>query len=188
VEQFQDFRHRAGFRAGKRSACVLPSDALMIDEHGFRPNVGIILCNSQGHVFWGRRAGHNGWQFPQGGMKSHESPEQALYRELNEEVGLGPQQVEVLGRTRGWLHYELPQTLRRSRSGPFRGQKQIWFLLHFTGEDQDVQLTLSDRPEFDAWCWIEYWSALEQIIEFKREVYRQAMIELEPLLPVIGAR
>jgi putative (di)nucleoside polyphosphate hydrolase len=160
----------------------------MIDEHGFRPNVGIILCNSRGHVFWGRRAGHNGWQFPQGGMKSHESPEQALYRELNEEVGLGPQQVEVLGRTRDWLHYELPQTLRRSRSGPFRGQKQIWFLLNFTGEDQDVQLTLSDRPEFDAWRWIEYWSALEQIIEFKREVYRQAMSELEPLLPVIGAR
>ncbi len=160
----------------------------MIDEQGFRPNVGIILCNRQGHVFWGRRAGHNGWQFPQGGMKSNESPEQALFRELNEEVGLAPRQVEILGRTRDWLHYELPPALRRSRGGPFRGQKQIWFLLHFTGEDHDVRLTLSERPEFDAWRWIEYWSAVEQIIDFKREVYRQAMTELEPLLPVREVR
>jgi putative (di)nucleoside polyphosphate hydrolase len=155
----------------------------MIDETGYRPNVGIILCSQDDRVLWARRSGRNGWQFPQGGIKPHETPEQALFRELHEEVGLGPQHVEVLGRTNRWLRYEIPSKLRRPPSiRLFKGQKQVWFLLRLLGSDEDVRLDLSDNPEFDDWCWIEYWSALETIIAFKREVYRQALAELEPLL------
>jgi len=166
----------------------------MIDENGYRPNVGIILSNSTGQVFWGRRSGHDGWQFPQGGIRSHETPEQALYRELHEEVGLVADRVEMLGQTRDWLHYDLPQELRRRpvrrqhrvtgrwRDSSLRGQKQIWFLLRFTGPDTDVQLDLSGKPEFDAWRWVTYWQPLEEIVAFKRDVYRQALTELAPLL------
>jgi putative (di)nucleoside polyphosphate hydrolase len=161
-------------------------DAPMIDDSGYRPNVGIILCNDAGRVFWGRRRGHDGWQFPQGGIHSHETPEEALFRELHEEVGLSTDRVEVLGRTRDWLHYDLPPELRRRpparhRHPGMRGQKQIWFLLRFTGRDTDVQLDLSGKPEFDAWRWITYWAALDEIVEFKREVYRLALNELAPL-------
>jgi putative (di)nucleoside polyphosphate hydrolase len=155
----------------------------MIDEYGYRPNVGIILCNDRGLVFWGRRTGQDGWQFPQGGVKPSETPEQALFRELHEEVGLRPAQVAVLGRTRDWLHYEIPVEFKRSPTSAFRGQKQVWFLLQLVGADRDVQLNASSRPEFDHWCWIEYRTALQQIIAFKREVYRQALTELAPLLP-----
>ena len=83
----------------------------MIDEDGYRPNVGIILCNKQGDVLWARRIGQDAWQFPQGGIKEFESPEDALYRELAEEVGLQKQDVEVLGSTRGWLRYRLPRRM-----------------------------------------------------------------------------
>ena len=154
----------------------------MIDEHGYRPNVGIILCNRDNHVFWARRSGQDGWQFPQGGIRPQENVERAMFRELREEVGLAPLHVEILGRTRDWLHYDIPSGYRRNPNNPFRGQKQIWFLLRLLGRDEDVRLDLSQRPEFDDWCWIEYWGALENIISFKREVYRRALAELEPLL------
>jgi len=155
----------------------------MIDEYGYRPNVGIILCNRDDRVFWARRCGGNGWQFPQGGVQAHESAEQALYRELNEEVGLQPAHVELLGRTRGWLRYDIPSKYRRANSASsFRGQKQIWFLLRLIGNDTDVRLDVSARPEFEAWHWIDYWHALDHIIDFKREVYQRALTELEPLL------
>ena len=155
----------------------------MIDESGYRPNVGIILSSEEGRVLWGRRRGQNGWQFPQGGIRAQETPEQALFRELHEEVGLRPDHVAVLGRTRGWLHYDIPDELRKPFSDrQFKGQKQIWFLLRLVGTDDDVRLDLSPKPEFDGWRWIDYWSALEHIIDFKREVYRQALAELEPPL------
>jgi putative (di)nucleoside polyphosphate hydrolase len=154
----------------------------MIDEYGYRPNVGIVLCNDDGRVFWGRRSGQDGWQFPQGGIKHSETPEEALFRELYEEVGLAAASVKVLGRTREWLRYDIPGGLRRGAGGQFRGQKQIWFLLRLLGRDDDVQLDASDKPEFDAWRWIRYWDALDEIIAFKRDVYRLALTELEPLL------
>ena len=157
----------------------------MIDEQGYRPNVGIILCNQENRVFWARRCGQNGWQFPQGGIDSHETPEQALFRELNEEVGLAPEHVHIMGRTRDWLRYDIPTQFSRSpRTSHFRGQKQIWFLLRFLGSEEHVRLNACDRPEFDSWRWVEYWSALGQIVEFKRAVYEQALRELEPLLGV----
>lgn len=156
----------------------------MIDEQGYRPNVGIILCNRDNRVFWACRCGRSGWQFPQGGIKPDESPEQALYRELHEEVGLRPEHVEIMGRTRDWLRYDLPPQYRRSpRHSTFRGQKQIWFLLRFVGQEEHVQLNACDHPEFERWRWVDYWLPLGEIVDFKRDVYEQALRELEPLLP-----
>lgn len=156
----------------------------MIDEDGYRPNVGIILCNDARQVLWAQRRSHDGWQFPQGGLRPDESPEEAMFRELHEEVGLKPAQVQVLGRTRDWLRYDIPpEYRRRPLPSAIRGQKQIWFLLRLLGRDEDVRLDVSAHPEFDAWRWIEYWSALDHIVAFKRDVYRQALTELAPLLP-----
>lgn len=152
----------------------------MIDSDGFRPNVGIVLANDHGQVFWARRVGgRNAWQFPQGGIQVGESPEEALYRELHEEVGLGPDTVEVLGSTRGWLRYRLPKRYVRKGQNPVCiGQKQKWFLLRLLEDDAAVRLDLNDKPEFDSWQWVSYWYPLEQVISFKREVYRRAMKEL----------
>jgi len=155
----------------------------MIDRDGYRPNVGIILCNHRNEVFWGKRIREHSWQFPQGGIKLGESPEQAMYRELEEEVGLQPGHVRILGRTRDWLHYDVPtHWVKREWRGSYRGQKQIWFLLRLTGRDTDVSLRASSHPEFDAWRWSEYWVPMEAVIEFKRDVYKRALSELEPHL------
>lgn len=155
----------------------------MIDADGFRANVGIILCNDERRVFWGRRVGRGGWQFPQGGIRAHETPERAMYRELHEEIGLRPEQVEVLGRTREWLQYRLPEQFQRRGSEPrCVGQKQQWFLLRFLGEEQDIAFDSTEVPEFDEWRWVDYWAPVDEVIFFKRAVYRQALEELAPLL------
>lgn len=155
----------------------------MIDRDGYRPNVAIILCNWKNEVFWGKRVREHSWQFPQGGIKAGESPEAAMYRELEEEVGLHPQHVRILGRTRDWLRYEVPsQWLRRDWRGNYRGQKQIWFLLRLVGRDCDVRLRASAKPEFDAWRWHDYWVPMDTVIEFKRDVYQRALEELAPFL------
>jgi putative (di)nucleoside polyphosphate hydrolase len=155
----------------------------MLDRDGYRPNVGIILANGRDEVFWGKRVNQHAWQFPQGGIKHGEAPEQAMYRELEEETGLKPGHVRILGRTRQWLRYEVPDKwVRRDWRGTYRGQKQIWFLLRMLGRDCDVHLRTSDKPEFDAWRWHEYWVPLEAVIEFKREVYQQALSELRRYL------
>ena len=158
----------------------------MVDADGYRPNVGIVLANDRGQVLWARRVGgYDAWQFPQGGIQGAESPEEALYRELYEEIGLTPSCVEVLACTDGWLKYHLPRRLRRSNSDPdFRGQKQKWFLLRMLGCDADVRVNLSDKPEFDHWRWVSYWYPVSQVVEFKRDVYRQALKELAPRLVV----
>jgi putative (di)nucleoside polyphosphate hydrolase len=151
----------------------------MIDRDGYRPNVGIILCNSHNQVFWGKRIREHSWQFPQGGIKQGESPEEAMYRELMEEVGLRPEHVKILGRTRDWLRYEVPTNwIKREWRGSYKGQKQIWFLLRMVGRDCDVSLRASSHPEFDAWRWSEYWVPMDNVIEFKRDVYRMALNEL----------
>jgi len=161
----------------------------MLDRDGYRPNVGIVLANARDEVFWGKRVHQHAWQFPQGGIKTGETPVQAMYRELREEVGLEPHHVRILGRTRGWLRYEVPERwIRRELRGTYRGQKQIWFLLRLTGRDCDVKLRASGRPEFDAWCWSAYWAPLESVIEFKREVYRRALTELRRHLDADRAR
>ena len=152
----------------------------MIDSDGFRANVGIVVANDHGQVLWARRVGgRDAWQFPQGGINRGETPEQALYRELEEEVGLTPGAVEVLGCTRGWLRYRLPKAFVRKRQNPVCiGQKQKWFLLRMLADDTEVRFDQNEKPEFDHWQWVSYWYPLDQVIAFKREVYRRAMKEL----------
>lgn len=155
----------------------------MIDADGFRPNVGIIICNAAAQVLWAQRIGRQAWQFPQGGIDKGESTEQALFRELEEEVGLKKQNVEVLGATRGWLKYRLPEQYRRRDSeAHFLGQKQKWFLLRMLSADSEVCLNAGEKPEFEQWRWVSYWYPLGQVIDFKKEVYRRALRELSPSL------
>ncbi|WP_083253645.1 RNA pyrophosphohydrolase [Pandoraea sp. ISTKB] len=161
----------------------------MLDREGFRPNVGIILLNARNEVFWGKRLGEHSWQFPQGGIKYGETPEQAMFRELHEETGLKPEHVKIIGRTRDWLRYEVPDKfIKREVRGHYRGQKQIWFLLRMVGRDCDICLRATDHPEFDAWRWNEYWVPLDAVIEFKREVYQLALNELSRYLRRTAAR
>ena len=151
----------------------------MVDKDGYRPNVAIVLCNAKNEVFWGKRIREHSWQFPQGGIKLGESPEDAMFRELEEETGLRREHVKILGRTKGWLHYNVPSHwVKREWRGTYRGQKQIWYLLRLTGRDHDVRLRASSHPEFDAWRWHDYWVPLDSVIEFKRTVYKQALQQL----------
>jgi putative (di)nucleoside polyphosphate hydrolase len=161
----------------------------MLDRDGFRPNVGIILLNQRSQVFWGKRIRTHSWQFPQGGIDRGENPEQAMFRELHEEVGLFPQHVQVLARTRDWLRYEVPDRfIRRDARGHYKGQKQIWFLLQLVGHDWDLNLRATDHPEFDAWRWNDYWVPLDVVVEFKRGVYEMALSELARFVPRLDHR
>jgi putative (di)nucleoside polyphosphate hydrolase len=161
----------------------------MLDREGFRPNVGIILLNQKSQVFWGKRIRTHSWQFPQGGIDRGENPEQAMFRELHEELGLFPHHVQVLARTRDWLRYEVPDRyIRRDARGHYKGQKQIWFLLQLIGHDWDLNLRATDHPEFDAWRWNDYWVPLEVVVEFKRGVYEMALNELSRYVPRVTAR
>jgi len=156
----------------------------MLDRDGFRPNVGIILLNQKNQVFWGKRIRTHSWQFPQGGIDRGETPEQAMFRELHEEVGLQPQHVSIVARTRDWLRYEVPDRyIRRDARGHYKGQKQIWFLLRLVGHDWDLNLRATNHPEFDAWRWNDYWIPLDVVVEFKRGVYQMALTELSRYLP-----
>jgi|TARA_R110002096_G_scaffold194791_4_gene377166 putative (di)nucleoside polyphosphate hydrolase len=151
----------------------------MIDEDGYRRNVGIILCNQQNKLFWARRANQTGWQFPQGGMDEGETPEQAMYRELYEEIGLTSKSVEVIGRTGEWVYYDLPKRFIRSNSFPIcKGQKQIWFLLRLLDDEQKICFETTEKPEFDRWRWAEYWEPAFDVVYFKRNVYLSALTEM----------
>ena len=153
----------------------------MIDPDGFRPNVGIVLMHEDGRVFWARRVHRDGWQFPQGGMNTDETPLEAMYRELREETGLLPEHVELLGVTPGWLRYRLPpRAIRRHERLLCVGQKQVWFLLKFRGQDADLRLDLTDKPEFDGWRWVDFWYPMQHVVIFKRGVYARALGHLAP--------
>ena len=152
----------------------------MIDSNGFRPNVGIIICNKLGQLFWAKRIKQDAWQFPQGGIKEAETTEEALFRELSEEVGLCKDDVRILSQTSEWLKYRLPKPYIRQRKGrTCIGQKQKWFLLGLQTEEVRVDLENTLQPEFDDWCWVNYWYPVNQVVDFKRSVYRKALIELE---------
>ena len=155
----------------------------MIDSDGYRANVGIIITNGNGHVFWGQRVQQNGsWQFPQGGIDAGESPEDALYRELYEEVGLKADDVRLLGQTRTWLRYRIPHNLvRKGQNPPCIGQKQKWFLLELDAEPETICFDCGSKAEFNDWRWVSYWYPVGQVVKFKREVYRKAMAELAPM-------
>ena len=159
-----------------------PVPRIVIDPDGYRPNVGIIIARQGGELFWGRRINRDGWQFPQGGMRSDETPLEAMYRELQEETGLGSSHVEVLGSTAGWLRYRLPDRyLRRHEKPMCIGQKQVWFLLRLTGSEADVRLDATAHPEFDHWRWVDFWYPPQHVVSFKRRVYERALRQLEPL-------
>lgn len=138
-----------------------------------------MIANAKGELLWARRVGQDAWQFPQGGIQEGESAEQALFRELKEEVGLTEKDVEVVACTRGWLRYRLPQRLLRRDTKPLCiGQKQKWFLLRMLAGDAEIRFDSDEQPEFDSWQWVSYWYPLGQVIPFKREVYRRALKEL----------
>jgi putative (di)nucleoside polyphosphate hydrolase len=151
----------------------------MIDEHGFRANIGIILMNDDANLLWARRLGQNAWQFPQGGMHPGETSEDALYRELYEEVGLIPEDVKIVGATQDWLHYRIPDAYLRRDSRPLCiGQKQKWYLLKLLSNHTRICLDRTDSPEFDAWRWVTYWYPIKRAVYFKRQVYKRALKEL----------
>lgn len=150
-----------------------------IDEEGFRANVGIILTNNDGQLMLAGRIGSKGWQFPQGGMLIGEEAEEAMFRELEEEVGLQQSDVEILGVTRDWLRYRLPDKfIRRNSAQRCIGQKQRWFMLRLVTTDGNVCFDKCDKPEFDRIRWVNYWRPVNEVIFFKRQVYAQALYEL----------
>ena len=151
----------------------------MIDREGYRHNVGIIITNQAGQLLFCRRVNMpNAWQFPQGGIQAGEQPLQAMYRELDEELGLQPADVEILAQTQDWVAYELPEQYLRHDTKPLCvGQKQKWFLLHLLSSEDAIVLDKAPKPEFDQWRWVDYWSPLKQVIAFKRDVYRIVLEE-----------
>ena len=160
----------------------------MLDRKGFRLNVGIILASQDNTLFWGQRCDRTGWQFPQGGMRAHESAEEAMYRELYEEVGLLPDDVRIISRTHRWYYYHLPAERRSAilRKTPdassFAGQKQRWFLLRLVSNQSQVNLEKSGHPEFTDWRWVSYWFPVYQVVHFKQQVYRKVLSVMAPAL------
>ena len=149
-----------------------------IDKDGFRANVGIVLMRDDRQVFLGGRPGGRGWQFPQGGIAVDEAPEQALFRELKEEIGLDQGDVDIVTSTRSWLRYRLPKQYLRKTKPLCIGQKQRWFLLKIKNAEHAFKFDCTNQPEFDCWRWAEYWSPIREVIYFKRAVYARALHEL----------
>ena len=155
----------------------------VIDRDGFRANVGMMLMSGDGRLFIARRAGGRGWQFPQGGMRSGETDEESLFRELREEIGLDADDVQIIGRTRHWLRYRLPSRYVRQNVQPLcLGQKQRWFLLRLRHAEPQFRFDVTPQPEFDRWRWVDYWQPIREVIYFKRAVYGRVLQEFEPVL------
>ena len=156
----------------------------MIDSRGYRSNVGIIVVNKDNKLLWARRCGRaSAWQFPQGGVNEGETIQEAMFRELNEELGLKEKDVACIAVSRRWLVYTLPKHFRRYDKKPLCvGQKQRWFLLRLLSSDDSVKLDETNSPEFDRWKWVDYWEPLKEVISFKKQVYQDALKEFERLL------
>ena len=147
----------------------------------YRLGVGIVLFNTDGKVFVGRRGDtvQAAWQFPQGGIDKGEDPVMALFREMREEIGTD--KAEILGQTKEWLAYDLPADLaKKSWGGKYRGQKQLWFALRFTGTDADIDIA-TDHPEFVDWKWIDLAETPDQAVSFKRDLYVELVAQFTPL-------
>ena len=145
----------------------------------YRRGVGIMLINRQGRVFVAQRIDLPGaWQMPQGGIDGDEKPRKAAFRELKEEIGTD--KAEIIGKTQRWLTYDLPPELlgRIVWGGRYRGQKQKWFAMRFTGKDSDIDLEAHGHPEFSAWKWAPVGSLVRLIVPFKRDLYREVVAEL----------
>jgi putative (di)nucleoside polyphosphate hydrolase len=155
----------------------------MINKKGMRSGIAIILLNDQNKVFWAKRIGQNAFQFPQGGVQENETPEETMYRELYEEVGLKPKDVQMLGQSKDWLRYHLPKQFIRVHSKPLCvGQRLKWFLLRLVSNDDKINFKAFETPEFDGYLWVDYWLPLKQIIPFKRHIYKKALTEFEPIV------
>ena len=165
----------------------------IFSNDGYRPNVGIVICNKEGQVFWAHRVNNDGWQFPQGGVSKNESLVDAMYRELHEETGLKQKHVRIVAHTQHWLKYDLPKKFLRNQNRKFhgagrrrvnfKGQKQVWFLLELLGEESVVNLKCGlEVPEFDRWRWVDASYAINNIVDFKRSVYKKALSEFKPFL------
>jgi putative (di)nucleoside polyphosphate hydrolase len=162
----------------------------VIDAEGYRANVGIVLMRDSGEVFLGQRTGGRGWQFPQGGVRQGEPIEAALFRELQEEIGLERRHVTLVGSTADWIRYRLPKRyLRRGRGPLCIGQKQRWFLLRLALPETSVEFkfTHTNEPEFDGWRWANYWEPVREVIYFKRPVYVRMLGELAAIAFPAGA-
>ncbi|GGD55058.1 RNA pyrophosphohydrolase [Croceicoccus mobilis] len=152
----------------------------------FRPCAGLMIVNTAGHVFVGKRIDTkegDWWQMPQGGIDKGEDLHEAAFRELHEETGITREKVEIIATTQEELFYELPQELHgKLWGGKYIGQRQSWLLLRFSGEDADIDLAAHDPAEFNAFRWIEPDQLPELIIPFKRPVYEQVLAEFRPLI------
>ena len=157
----------------------------MIDKDGYRKNIGIILCNSKNELLICKRLKEDSWQFPQGGFEKNESSENAMFRELFEEIGLQKNDIVILGKTNKWLKYDLPKKYQRKTNNQLCvGQKQIWFLLRLISNDKSINLRTSKKPEFDDWEWVSEKKPLEIVISFKKNVYVKALNELLPIIKI----
>ena len=155
----------------------------MIDDEGYRANVGIVLTNDKKQVLLAKRCNQDGWQLPQGGIDSGETDLDALFRELDEEIGLSSKQVSLLAKTPKWLRYKLPKHLvRNSNNRSCIGQKQVWFLLKLQCDEVNIKLDTHSNIEFDNWQWVDYWDPIERVIDFKRPVYEDMLKALAPVL------
>ena len=159
-----------------------------IDEEGYRANVGIILMRDDGRLFLGGRTGGKGWQFPQGGIRRDEKFIDAMYRELEEEIGLSAADVEFVSDTRDWLRYRLPRHyVRRSGMPRCIGQKQRWALLRLRSSEDRLRFDATNEPpEFERFRWAEYWEPVREVVFFKRDVYRAALHEFGPIVHPAG--
>ena len=155
----------------------------MIDSEGYRANIGIVITNEKKQILLAKRYKQDAWQLPQGGIDKGETELEALYRELEEEVGLAPKQVSLLAKTPKWLRYELPmEHIRRKQKPTCIGQKQVWYLLKLVSNDSDISLSLHNKVEFDDWKWVDYWNPVDEVINFKKDVYEDMLKALAPVL------
>ena len=155
----------------------------MIDNDGYRKNVGIILCNSRNKLLICKRLGEESWQFPQGGFEKNENAESAMFRELFEEIGLKKNDISILGITKSWLKYDLPKKYQRKTNNRLCiGQKQKWFLLRLISDDSNISFSNSENPEFDSWQWVDDNKPMKIVIDFKKNVYKKALEELMPII------
>jgi len=154
------------------------------DSLPYRPCVGVVLIDARGMVFAGQRidSPSPAWQMPQGGIDDGEKPREAAYRELWEETGVTRDLVEFVGKTHGWVTYDLPpELLGKVWGGKYRGQRQKWFLFRFKGQDSDIRIA-TEHPEFSTWRWILADEMLDSIVPFKRAVYEEVLAEFRDLI------